>query len=740
MTTTERMALGLIVSPAFGERGSFTPLGLAYLNGTLRKAGFTPEFFDINEEVRASAPVLHDQLADIGFSPDVGGFFGPDLPLLLELAGRLESDPKSLAQQLQRDVATRLPALLHLDVAFLTLWDSNLYYVAALGLALKRQGVGVVLGGPGATLEGLRRLLIELEVADAVVMGEGEGRVVPLAHQFRLGDEIGKGLKGVTRRGRDGVVVEEPTAEPLRIHDIAEPSFEGFSALDWVPILTSRGCIRDCSFCTEKFFWKRYRQRRVEDVLDELETRIAETGKRSFEFNDDLLNGHIRWLENLCDGILERKLEIRWNCFMEPYRLTPELIERVAEAGCTLIKFGVQHFDRRMLKIIGRGTEISDVVETLVHAAKCGIRVSFDVIPGHPGEAEEHHATNRRVLGPLLRASPLLEVNINPFLLLHGSPVEENPERFGVTIERWKVAHFPDSVADLLHGVDGVFVRKYAQSPPLDLVEERTHELEDLREISQSPHCFGERLVTGDEGQELRLLPPELRGFESVCIRPTETASPRRVLEAIDHLRNEGVARLAIESPWSSLYRNAFLERAREAGVTHWIVRLQGGADEGDLANASEALDLHGYRWWVHVKLERLRELAPEVLWKALRGNSQGLVIDGAEPGSQWTLEDLTELTRVLREGEKRGISVATSGIPACLMEHSLQRILPTSLVRGRGAKRLVQESACRSCQSSPHCPGTTRENWDRLGLRPEPRAGRPIQDLGVPKVAEGWR
>ena len=250
--------------------------------------------------------------------------------------------------------------------------------------------------------------------------------MVPLVRSLGEGLPIPLG-PGVTGRDEQGEIRDGGAGAAESIHALPLPSFAGMPTPEWIPILTSRGCIRDCSFCTEKFFWKRYRQRKVEDVLAEIEMRIAETGRRTFEFNDDLLNGHIRWLERFCDELIQRKLGIRWICFMEPYRLSRNLLERVAEAGCKLIKFGVQHLDRSMLKVIGRGDEVDDVIDTLVYAAELGIKVSFDIIPGHPGESEEQHSTNLAGLPRILTQSGNLEANINPFLLLHGSPVEQNP-------------------------------------------------------------------------------------------------------------------------------------------------------------------------------------------------------------------------------------------------------------------------------------------------------------------------
>ena len=330
--TSGGIRAGLFVVPAFGERGSFVPLGLAYLNQVLREDSIDTVFQDVNEAVRLEAPALHSQLADIGFSPNDGGFFGPDLELMFGCSGMTSGSKVSDA--IRTDVRKRLANLPPMNVALITLWDSNIPYAVALGCGLKEQGIHVVVGGPAASVGAIRRLLVSIGAADAVVAGEGEPHVVPLVRSLGEGLPIPLG-PGVTGRDEQGEIRDGGAGAAESIHALPLPSFAGMPTPEWIPILTSRGCIRDCSFCTEKFFWKRYRQRKVEDVLAEIEMRIAETGRRTFEFNDDLLNGHIRWLERFCDELIQRKLGIRWICFMEPYRLSRNLLERVAEAGAS---------------------------------------------------------------------------------------------------------------------------------------------------------------------------------------------------------------------------------------------------------------------------------------------------------------------------------------------------------------------------------------------------------------------
>ena len=160
--TTQPVTIGLVLAPAFGEKGAFTPLGLAYLNGALREADFEPLYVDLGETMRVEDPDLHAELVAHGFSPDVGGFFGPELDLLLQIGRRDTYAEADVADRIRVRAEADVAGMPQLDLALLTLWDSNLYYAAAIGQALRARGTRVVMGGPSAKLDIVRELFVRL--------------------------------------------------------------------------------------------------------------------------------------------------------------------------------------------------------------------------------------------------------------------------------------------------------------------------------------------------------------------------------------------------------------------------------------------------------------------------------------------------------------------------------------------------------------------------------------------------
>ena len=103
-----------------------------------------------------------------------------------------------------------------------------------------------------AALAPVRHALVRLGAADVVVLGEGEERLMPIVEGLESGTSL-EGIDGLCLPDGKGGSRETPEARDSRIHDLPAPDFTGFPTDDWLPVLTSRGCIRDCSFSSNLF-------------------------------------------------------------------------------------------------------------------------------------------------------------------------------------------------------------------------------------------------------------------------------------------------------------------------------------------------------------------------------------------------------------------------------------------------------------------------------------------------------
>ncbi|MGA2524980.1 MAG: radical SAM protein, partial [Candidatus Bathyarchaeia archaeon] len=152
----------------------------------------------------------------------------------------------------------------------------------------------VVMGGPHATFQD-KEILSQEKVVDIIVRGEGEETLLELAKQPEL-QNINE-IKGVTFR-KDNQIVQTPTRPFIQNLDaLPRPAYKQIPIEKYringkriLPVISSRGCPFQCSFCVaSEMFGRTFRARSPNNVLDEIEWLKNEFGAEGIQFQDDTL-------------------------------------------------------------------------------------------------------------------------------------------------------------------------------------------------------------------------------------------------------------------------------------------------------------------------------------------------------------------------------------------------------------------------------------------------------------------
>jgi anaerobic magnesium-protoporphyrin IX monomethyl ester cyclase len=165
----------------------------------------------------------------------------------------------------------------------------------AVATELRSQGYQghVCVGGHFASFE-YENLLRDFPAVDSVVRHDGEQTFRELCEAVR--DRRAPGpIPGLVVRGPLGPLVGPKRLVP-RLDDLAWPDRRGepheVLGVPAAPIIGSRGCYADCSFCCIHAYAKkargpRYRRRSPEDVAREMKREREARGVRLFIFHDD---------------------------------------------------------------------------------------------------------------------------------------------------------------------------------------------------------------------------------------------------------------------------------------------------------------------------------------------------------------------------------------------------------------------------------------------------------------------
>lgn len=239
-----------------------------------------------------------------------------------------------------------------------------------------------------------RELLAEVPQLSSVIRHDGEETLVELTRQVIGGGPLA-GIHGLVWRDGDQIVVEPPRPLVRRLETLAQPlrrrPLQRVGGLPISFVITSRGCIGDCSYCCIRAFNRdaggpAYRSRPENDVADEVAAVYHRDDARVFLFQDDLFilpneQRTLRRLDALTSAFAERGVEdARFWIKSRPESLSEEVVAAAARMGTLHLFLGVESASPRQLRVLGRGHDPNDNERAIRLCKDAGIVPSFNLM------------------------------------------------------------------------------------------------------------------------------------------------------------------------------------------------------------------------------------------------------------------------------------------------------------------------------------------------------------------------
>ena len=252
--------------------------------------------------------------------------------------------------------------------------------------AFKAAGYQVVVGGPHVST--LRGAVLREVQADFAVKYEGERALVDLCRGVQL-DAI---PNLIFRDGQD--VIENRDADLATDLDwIRFPTYReadlGAYGRKRIPIITSRGCPYDCSFCpVPTVFGRRFRVHSADHVAAELRYWY-DHGYRDFDFQDDNFTLNEARVLEICAAIERAGLKdlfLICGNGIRADRASRPMLQRMWDVGFRNISFGVESASPEVLRQVGKAEPLEDVERAIEAACEIGYDVGLFFIVGLPGE------------------------------------------------------------------------------------------------------------------------------------------------------------------------------------------------------------------------------------------------------------------------------------------------------------------------------------------------------------------
>ena len=239
--------------------------------------------------------------------------------------------------------------------------------------------------------------LNESPAIDVIVRREGEQTFLELLQRIEAKKSF-EGVLGTTFRTKDGKTLRNSDRPFLNdLDSLPSPAYhllplESYHRMGKTifPIVTSRGCVQWCDFCsTVRMFGRGYRVRNPKSVVDNMENLHNQYGESQFTFYDDAFTINRNHTLEMCADIKARKLNVEWDCETRVDAVDKELLEKMREAGCITIWFGVESGSEKMLGKMHKKINREQVRDAFKMAQKAGMMTIASAVIGFPGETEE---------------------------------------------------------------------------------------------------------------------------------------------------------------------------------------------------------------------------------------------------------------------------------------------------------------------------------------------------------------
>jgi len=362
-TSTKNTKLVLCILPSWGIY--FPPYNLARLAGVTRKAGYPTAVFDINGE-------LHHIMKDVELDSlwhsinywkwtDKNHYWDSVHPHI----------EQHLKVYLQRIVDEKP------DIVGFSLYDTNVIPSEWLSKEVKKvlPDVTIITGGPSCH----HPEFTPWPEINHWVAGEGEQVLLDFLNNFENGVEMPVKLGGTYEAYR------------IELDTLPTPDYSDYdlSIYKWAGGISaelSRGCVAQCSFCTETWFWK-YRDRQASKLITEVAVNKKRYNIDTIWFIDSLLNGNLAELRAFALGLVERNIRIRWlgNARCDG-RMDLDYFMDLKNGGCINLSFGVESGSQKVLDLMNKKITVEAVNNNLRDCKKSGIEVFVTWIVGFPNE------------------------------------------------------------------------------------------------------------------------------------------------------------------------------------------------------------------------------------------------------------------------------------------------------------------------------------------------------------------
>jgi anaerobic magnesium-protoporphyrin IX monomethyl ester cyclase len=313
----------------------------------------------------------------------------------------------------------------------------------------------VILGGWHPSL--LPDQTLAAEYVDIVVKGQGEDALLDIMQAIDAGEDC-RGIAGVGYKQGGQLRFNVPRAikplvdMPPKAYHLADfDAYEKVCGRRWAMYTSSLACPYNCGYCTnEGVYGRKWNALPAEQVAEETCELVSRYGLELLWIVDDNFLVDRERAVGIAEGIVRRGVKFKWSVQATTNlvgRMTHDELLLLRRAGLTQVAQGAESGSQKVLNLMNKDFQKIDTIYAAAEKlSAAGIRPSFNMIFGFPGEGEKERRESVALVMDVCRRYPGAEFWTNIFTPYPGAPIMQRAFEFGIdvpkTLEGW-VDFFP---------------------------------------------------------------------------------------------------------------------------------------------------------------------------------------------------------------------------------------------------------------------------------------------------------
>lgn len=314
-------------------------------------------------------------------------------------------------------------------------------FVLAGMIKKKNPAIKIVLGGsvPTRWFADRNNLPNIFEFVDYVIVNEGEVPIVALVDYLEGRSSIQDVPQLFYLNDNKEITYNNLPISNPEICALPTPVFNKadigryLSPVPSLPLLGCRGCYWcKCTFCDHSFVYNNdYRPANVDKVLFDINNYIDEYNVRYINFRDEAMS--LSGLLGLSNRLIEDGADIKWSTDARLDRgLTYDILKTAHKAGLSILFFGLESINNRVIKLMNKGTHVDVSKRILTDAKMVGIGAHCFFICGFPTETIEEY---QETVDFVIRNKDIIACQgCSEFSLGKHSPIAKEPEKYKIRI------------------------------------------------------------------------------------------------------------------------------------------------------------------------------------------------------------------------------------------------------------------------------------------------------------------